>query len=210
MTHALLVPGLLSFLLLGGYATTTQEPARLRGGLERLPVAGQPAPAPAPAAPTSVAVAVSSNISFSVEGTRQGVLVGEGSSQRNRGKLVGVRYEYELESPRDAATGQASGKRMHKPVSITREVGAASPQLFQAACTNEVLKSVVIEFSSTNANGEELVGYSVKLTNATLARIHQFSENNKLMETCDFTFQKIEVGCPVAKTAAADDWNASR
>ena len=36
---------------------------------------------------------------------------------------------YEVISPRDLATGQASGKRMHKPMVITKEWGAASPQL---------------------------------------------------------------------------------
>jgi hypothetical protein len=32
-------------------------------------------------------------------------------------------------SPRDTATGQASGKRMHKPVTFVKEWGAATPQL---------------------------------------------------------------------------------
>ena len=36
---------------------------------------------------------------------------------------------YEVTSPRDIATGQASGKRMHKPVWTTMEWSAASPQL---------------------------------------------------------------------------------
>jgi len=37
--------------------------------------------------------------------------------------------EHEVKSPRDVATGQASGKRMHKPFIITKEWGASSPQL---------------------------------------------------------------------------------
>lgn len=32
-----------------------------------------------------------------------------------------------LYSPRDVATGQASGKRMHKPITFVKEWGAASP-----------------------------------------------------------------------------------
>jgi hypothetical protein len=35
-------------------------------------------------------------------------------------------------SPRDAASGQATGKRMHKPMTIVKEWGAASPKL---SCT---------------------------------------------------------------------------
>ena len=34
-----------------------------------------------------------------------------------------------MTSPRDAASGQATGKRMHKPFTIVKEWGAATPQL---------------------------------------------------------------------------------
>jgi Type VI secretion system effector, Hcp len=37
--------------------------------------------------------------------------------------------EYQVTSPRDSASGQASGKRMHKPMTIVKEWGPATPQL---------------------------------------------------------------------------------
>jgi type VI protein secretion system component Hcp len=37
--------------------------------------------------------------------------------------------EYQVTSPRDAASGQASGKRMHKPITFVKEWGPATPQL---------------------------------------------------------------------------------
>ncbi|HMI39790.1 MAG TPA: hypothetical protein VK485_01000 [Sphingomicrobium sp.] len=37
-----------------------------------------------------------------------------------------VAAAYEVKSPRDSASGQASGKRMHKPFTITKEWGAKS------------------------------------------------------------------------------------
>jgi hypothetical protein len=36
---------------------------------------------------------------------------------------------YEVKSPRDVATGQASGKRQYAPIKIVKEWGAASPEL---------------------------------------------------------------------------------
>jgi hypothetical protein len=36
---------------------------------------------------------------------------------------------YTVQSPKDVATGQASGKRMHKPITFVKEWCAASPQL---------------------------------------------------------------------------------
>lgn len=41
-------------------------------------------------------------------------------------RLVQASY---IVSPRDSATGQASGKRMHKPLTAVKEWGPASPQL---------------------------------------------------------------------------------
>ena len=35
--------------------------------------------------------------------------------------------QYQVTSPRDAASGQATGKRMHKPFTIVKEWGAATP-----------------------------------------------------------------------------------
>ncbi len=43
------------------------------------------------------------------------------------GKVSQARYQ--VKGPRDAATGQASGKRQHKPMTIVKEWGAAPPQL---------------------------------------------------------------------------------
>ena len=42
------------------------------------------------------------------------------------GKLQQASYEVK---PRDSASGMASGKRMHKPLTVIKEWGAASPQL---------------------------------------------------------------------------------
>jgi hypothetical protein len=45
---------------------------------------------------------------------------------------------YWLTGPRDAASGQATGKRMHKPVTFIKEWGAASPQLMKMKPTYDV------------------------------------------------------------------------
>lgn len=47
---------------------------------------------------------------------------------------------YAVTGPRDAATGQASGKRMHKPITIVKEWGPASPQLMAVKPTYDVKK----------------------------------------------------------------------
>lgn len=36
---------------------------------------------------------------------------------------------YQVKGPRDSASGQATGKRMHKPFTVVKEWGAASPEM---------------------------------------------------------------------------------
>ena len=48
--------------------------------------------------------------------------------------------DFRVTSPRDAASGQASGKRMHKPFTIVKEWGAATPQLMAMKTGYDVKK----------------------------------------------------------------------
>ena len=59
------------------------------------------------------------------------------------------RHPFGLASPRDAATGQATGKRQHHPVTIVKAWGAASPQGLTACAANEDLTEVAVEMVST-------------------------------------------------------------
>ena len=46
----------------------------------------------------------------------------------------------EITSPRDAASGQASGKRMHKPMTVTAEVGINAPTASKEQDINQPTK----------------------------------------------------------------------
>ena len=48
--------------------------------------------------------------------------------------------QYQLTGPRDIATGQASGRRMHKPFTIVKEWGAATPQLMAMKASYDIKK----------------------------------------------------------------------
>ena len=52
------------------------------------------------------------------------------------GKLVHAWYQ--VKGPRDPATGQASGKRMHKPLTVIKEWGPAPPMLREVRPTYDV------------------------------------------------------------------------
>ncbi len=167
------------------------------------------------------------SIYFSVKGAKQGQFRGEAPQQNLKDKMVGLKFVYEVTSPRDVATGQASGKRQHKPLNITKEWGAASPQLFQALVTNEVLPEVFIDFVGVDPKtGQEVLTHRIRLNNATIANIlyrmdegagaaagtakHQTAGGQRHLEEISFTFQRIELEDVIGKTMAADDFRGGK
>src|SRR5437764_3999748 len=151
-----------------------------------------------------------------VDAAKQGKFKGEGIDA-DKGRIPGVGLEYEVNAPRDPFSGQASGKRQHKPVVFTKEWGASSPQFYAALFTNEVLKSVLFEFVMTTNRGEE-VDHTIKLTNAAISGVRQSVHNGptsgppvdaRELQEVTFTFQKIEIESQMGKISAIDDWQTS-
>jgi type VI secretion system secreted protein Hcp len=104
-------------------------------------------------------------------------------------------------SPRDPASGLPTGKRQHKPITITKEIDASSPLLYNACVTNENLSEVVINLYSP---GGSTPTTTVKLTNASCADLEHDGQTEKV----SFTFQKIEWTYINGGITASDDWEA--
>jgi type VI secretion system secreted protein Hcp len=151
-----------------------------------------------------------------VHGSRQGNFKGESKRSSRTDWIEGLDFAFELWSPYDVATGHTSGKRQWKPIVVTKEWGASSPQFLQALATNEVLTSVVLEFVALRPDGTEETSHTVQLTNGAVTDVSQFIGPAPLnpvstleLTRIAFTFQKIEVRDVQGKTAFADDWPAS-
>lgn len=158
-----------------------------------------------------------------VVGNKQGAFKGESLKTKRADWIEGLEFGYEIVSPRDAATGQSAGKRQHKPCSIVKEWGPASPQLLQACATNEGLKSVDFEFTKVNPkDGQEYVYAKIKLEEATVSRVAQFTGEGEgegqqgtrhtsesglhEKERVFFTFMKITWSSVDGKTEWMDNW----
>jgi type VI secretion system secreted protein Hcp len=79
-------------------------------------------------------------------------------------------FSYQVEAPYDVASGHASGKRQHKPITVVKEWGASTAELFHSLLTNEILDSVGFEFVHSGAGSE--VYYTIHLTNAHISQVH--------------------------------------
>jgi type VI secretion system Hcp family effector len=148
---------------------------------------------------TAAAAQTANSFYLSIEGVKQGKLKGECTLAAHQDQIAGLDFNY-------AVTKPATGKRQHSPVTITKAWGAASPQLFQAAVTNEVLKNIMIEFYEPGDKNTEVMYYLIRLTNATVSDIHQHIVPEKgMVEDVSFTFQRIDVESKTGKTMATDD-----
>ncbi|HTU03780.1 MAG TPA: type VI secretion system tube protein TssD [Candidatus Sulfotelmatobacter sp.] len=153
-------------------------------------------------------------IHVTIKAAVQGTLKGQGLKPES-GRIPVVSFELGVVESIDPGSGLPSGRRQHKPVVFRKEVGAASPQLFQAAVTNEVLKSVVFEFMKSSPEGKEVVDHSVTLTNAVICSFRDSVQigqqggpvvDSRELEEISLSFQKIEMVNVTGGTQAVDDW----
>lgn len=149
---------------------------------------------------------------MTVEGSKQGLFKTESTTKLNKTELTG--YSFELTTPRDVATGMASGKRTHHPVIVRKKTGESSPQFLQAVATNEVIKKITIEYFKQDPNGSQSLSYSIVLENASVSSLRQFMGplNDKFQEPASsilydeisFVYEKITVTEMKGKTTATD------
>jgi type VI secretion system secreted protein Hcp len=106
---------------------------------------------------------------------------------------------HEIVSPRDPASGLPTGKRQHKPITITTQWGPSTPHFITALVTNENLKSVTIDLMR---DGQHVA--TIDLTNASVAQYDQHGDN----VTFALTYQRIEWAWLDPDVAAQDDWES--
>jgi type VI secretion system secreted protein Hcp len=147
---------------------------------------GRDAVGNAPPAPDSVAG------TLMVTGTKQGAF------STTSIPLTGLSHE--IVSPRDAASGLPTGKRMHKPFVITKQLDKSTPLLLNALVDNENLTSVLIGLLR---NGQQVA--TIKLTNASVSSYVDAGDT----EHWSFTYQKIEWTWVDGGVTATDDLAAT-
>lgn len=164
----------------------------------------------------TICATAATTIRITVTGAKQGSFKGDVNSRLGAGGISVLRYEYSVTSPRNATTGQATGKNQHSMVTITKAWSPSSVQFYQALVSNEVLRTVVIEFFKPDAGGRLTAFQTIRLTNASVAKVFQYvgvspsagvAPQDAELEDISFTFQKIDIeNTEAGKITATDDW----
>ena len=159
------------------------------------------------------------NAYLRLKGQKQGEFKGSVTQKGRENSIMVIAVSHEIVSPRDPASGLPTGKRMHKPFIVTKELDKASPLLYNALVNNENIPSWELKFYTPQVKAQQGVGtevnhYTVQLLNANIASIGFRMPNNRnpdLMKYAEyeeiaFTYQKITWTWVEGGITAEDDW----
>lgn len=153
-----------------------------------------------------------------VEGKNQGKIEGSSLTKGHEGKILVQAVDHLIEIPKSPQTGLPTGKRIHCPLTVTKEIDKASPKLQQALTSGEQMKDVTLEFYRISPKGIEEKYYSIKLEDAILTNVRAWMPNcldpaNERighMEDVSFTYQKIHWVYEVDGIESEDSWLAPK
>lgn len=158
-----------------------------------------------------------------ITGTTQGAFKGESTRKGREEWLPMLRFEWGVASPKDVARGSSAGRRQHKPFCFWKELGASTPQIFQAICRNENLTDVKVEFMRTNKAGAEEVYMTLEFKDAQVTDVKYSTGGSEMggessarargahdlfeQEAVAITYREVTITENIASTSAVDDWD---
>jgi type VI secretion system secreted protein Hcp len=162
---------------------------------------------------------VALNAYLRLEGERQGEIEGSVTQKGRERSILVIAFTHEVTSPRDTVTGLATGRRQHGPLVITKEIDRATSPLHAAQAGNESFKRWELDLYTSQlhvgaGSGAEVLYFTIKLTNASIASFRTEMPNNKhadlaklnTFEEIAFTYQTIEWTWTDGGLSAVDDW----
>jgi len=105
------------------------------------------------------------------------------------GSISLLAVEHGIVSPRDAATGLATGKRQHQAITLTKETDNTSPLFYQFISRNELIKTAEILFfghvSTGLSAGREAIQYKITLRKASVSRVELVGHTDAANQAID-------------------------
>jgi len=127
-------------------------------------------------------------------------------------------FNHEVVSPRDAASGQATGMRQHMPFRVVIPHGSNTPLLFKAIANNEIIPKVEFQFFRQTQVGTEVLYMKYELENVIVSSVRPWLPNVKEAAVANFgtqvevsfVYQKITWTFINGGVTATDSWNQNK
>ena len=135
---------------------------------------------------------------LTITGEEQGLIEGSCDIEEREGTILVQAFDHIVEIPTDDR-GVASGRRLHRPMMITKEFDKSTPMLYQALCTGELLTEVILDWYRMDGFGEQELYFSTRMENAMITKVHPWvpnvldrtNETLKHMEDVFISYEKI-------------------
>jgi type VI secretion system secreted protein Hcp len=149
-------------------------------------------------------------------GQKQGAINGSVTEKAHENSILVHSYDNLVTSPRDQTSGLPTGKRVHQPITITKELDRSSVPLWNALVTNENMTTWQLKFWLTTSIETSTQIYTVSLTNAIVTSIREYradsvaqaNASGAALQDVTFTYQKIQWTWNDGGLTATDDWLA--
>jgi type VI secretion system secreted protein Hcp len=143
---------------------------------------------------------------------------GEVVQKGREGWVRALAFNHEIVSPRDPATGLASGRRQHQPLRVVIPHDKSLPPLMQALVLNKPILKITVNFFRPNASGVDELYMKYDLTNVSVSSMRPWMPNTRDPNTLDFgaqvevafTYQRIAWTFINGGITADDTWSELR
>ncbi|MCO6467095.1 MAG: type VI secretion system tube protein Hcp [Bradyrhizobiaceae bacterium] len=127
-------------------------------------------------------------------------------------------YDWGIVSPRDPQSGQSTGKRMHKPITITKRVDATSALLASLCASGKPIARATLTVQRPSLQGAMENFLKIELTNilvTSIAHLDPDVDDDGLLdrmginvvERLSFVYEKITWKDQVNGKEYTDDWS---
>lgn len=106
-------------------------------------------------------------------GKEQGPIEGSCDIEGREETILVQSFKHVVDLPSNEQ-GLPSGRRVHRPLMITKEVDKSTPKLYQALCTGEPMSEATLRWYRMDGSGEEQQYFTVMLQNAMLVKIESW------------------------------------
>jgi type VI secretion system secreted protein Hcp len=142
-------------------------------------------------------------IHMTLTGETQGNILGNCTVVGREDTIGIIGIEHSVASARDAASGLPTGRRQHKPITITKRIDKSTPLLYNVLTNNENITDLTLSFFQKSDKGQLSIYYSIHLLNASIAEIKQIDTER---EQVSFCYEKITWTFEDGGMTADDDW----
>jgi len=105
-----------------------------------------------------------------------------------------MEFDHNVRIPTDQQSGDLTGVRQHRPVTLVKPYDTASPLLFDALCNGETLNEVKVHWYRINESGKEEEYFTHTLKKAKVADMTSFMPNTKDPKKEQFThMEKVSI-----------------